>query len=218
MCKISILTPTIRPLGLKVVQESLKNQTFTDFEWLVDINYSGEHDLNRSYNRLIRRAKGELIVYLQDYIKIAPDALQLIWEAYKSNPDIFITFPVGKCSDNDYGEQSTIKWDWRIHPSAVMDWRMWEIDFGACPKDALYVIGGFDESLDGYWSMDNVNVGCRAELAGFKFKCIPEIRGIAFDHDAFIKHPFRENYEPIHCNMRMDDFRMGMKINYLLDD
>ncbi len=92
---------------------------------------------------------------------------------------------------------------------------MWEIDFGACPKEALYKIGGFDEEIDGFWSCDNVNVGCRAELAGYKFKCLRDIRAIAYDHDAFTKHPFREAYKPIVNQMRMDEFRKGLKINFL---
>ena len=66
--KISVITPSIRPEGLKIVRECLLNQTFKDFEWLVDINWTGKHDLNASFNRLIRRASGELIVFYQDYI------------------------------------------------------------------------------------------------------------------------------------------------------
>jgi GT2 family glycosyltransferase len=213
MIKISVLTPTIRPKGLETTRKCLMEQTFRDFEWLVDINCTGEHDLNASYNRLIKRAKGELIVSLQDYITIEPDALQKLWEVYQSEPDTFFTCPVGKidpsCDDCSY------QWDWRNSPQAQMDWRMWEIDFGACPKDALYKIGGFDEEIDGHWSMDNVNVGCRANLAGYKFKCLRDIKGVAFDHDKAEKHPFRDNYEPIYCNMRMQDFEMGLKINYL---
>ena len=211
--KVSVLCPTIRPKGLEIVRKSLMEQTFREFEFLVDINITGKHDLNQSYNRLIKRAKGELIVSLQDYVKIAPDALQKLWEAYKNEPDTFFTCPVGKVNNEEY--QGEPKWDWRVNENAQMDWRMWEIDFGACPKDALYKIGGFDEEIDGYWSMDNVNVGCRAELAGYKFKCLRDIRGVAFDHDAFSEHPFRKNFKPLHCNMRMDEFRMGLKINYL---
>lgn len=211
--KVSVICPTIRPQGLEITRECLLNQTFKDFEFLVDINWTGKHDLNASYNRLIKRAQGELVVSLQDYIKIEPDALEKIWQVYQDNPDTFITYPVGKVNNNKY--EGKPKWDWRINPQSNMDWRMWEIDFASCPKNALYNIGGFDEEIDGHWSMDNVNVGCRADLAGYKFKHIPEIQGIAYDHDAFIEHPFRKDYEPIYCNMRMDEFRMGKKINYL---
>lgn len=210
--KLSIITTSIRPEGLAIVRESLLAQSFRDFEWLTEINWSGEHDLNASYNRLITRAKGEIIVSIQDYIKIAPDALQRLAEASTEYPDTFFTCPVGKV-DNLYFT-GTPKWDWRTETDKT-DWKMWEIDFGACPREALIKIGGFDEKLDGHWSMDNVNVGLRAELDGYKFKCLKDIRALAYDHDAFMDHPFRANYEPMFCNARMDQFRMGLRVNYL---
>lgn len=211
--RISVITTSIRPNGLDIIRESLLKQTFKDFEWLTEINWTGKHDLNASYNRLIKRASGELIVSLQDYIKIGPDALQKLWDVYETDKNTFFTCPVGKTNEKDFS--GSILWDWRVNRETPVDWRMWEIDFGACPKEALYKIGGFDEEIDGYWSMDNVNVGLRADLVGYKFKCLYDIQGIAFNHDAFIEHPFRKNYEPIWCNMRMDDFRQGLKINYL---
>lgn len=211
--KISVITTSIRPKGLEITRQSLMNQTFRDFEWLVDINWTGEHDLNRAYNRLLKRSKGELIVSLQDYIKIEPDALEKLWEAYQKDDDTFFTCPVGKVDNEEYSGEP--KWDWRTYPHAQMDWRMWEIDFGACPRDAIFEIGGFDEEIDGFWSMDNVNVGCRAGLAGYKFKCLADIKGIAFDHDAHQPHPYRENFKPVFNNIRMDEFRQGLKINYL---
>ncbi len=35
MPKVSILTPTIRPLGLDIVRNSLKKQSFQDYEWII---------------------------------------------------------------------------------------------------------------------------------------------------------------------------------------
>jgi hypothetical protein len=85
---------------------------------------------------------------------------------------------------------------------------MWEIDWGAAPLDALKKIGGFDEALDQYWSSDNVSVGHRANLAGYKFKCLTDNRAIALDHDAFMEHPFRKNYNPSFTNERLRDVEM----------
>lgn len=213
MPKITVFTCSIRPRGLEIVRESLLKQTFRDFEWIVDLNWTGKHDLNAADNRCIKRAKGELLVSIQDYTKIEPDALQRIWEAYQKDKDTFFTFPVGKVDNEEYSGEP--KWDWRTSPQAQMDWRGWEMDFGACPKDAMYKIGGFDEEIDGVWAGCNLNVACRADLAGYKFKCIPDIRGIAFDHDAHEPHPFRADYKPLLVNMRMDEFRNGTKIDFL---
>ena len=89
--KITVVTPTIRPSGLEVMRESLKNQTFQDFEWLVEVNYSGKHDLNAAFNKMIKRAEGELIVFYQDYTKIKKDGLQKFWDAYQKDKDTLFT-------------------------------------------------------------------------------------------------------------------------------
>lgn len=216
MPKISVITTSIRPAGLEIVRQSLIDQTFRSFEWLTEINWTGEHDLNASYNRLIKRARGELIISIQDHIKIGPDALQKLWDAYQESPNTFFTCPVGKTKHENYwrGEEEA-KWDWRINKDAIMDWRMWEIDFGACPKEALYKIGGFDEELDGLWSMDNVSVGKRADKLGYIFKCLRDIKGIAYDHDAFTQHPFRKDYKPTLSNMVMERYEENQKLDYL---
>lgn len=215
--KISVLTPSIRPEGLAITREGLMQQTFQDFEWLTEIGI-GRHDLNAAYNRMLRRAKGELIVSLQDYIKITPEYLQKFWDAYQAHPNAFITAPVGKSKQQDFGGE--VAWDWRAwnrpgeEMKAIMPskWDTWEIDSGAAPLAALKAIGGFDEVMDGHWSCDNLNVGCRAELAGHEFLNLFENPSIAYDHDAFMPHPFRADYDPTFNAKRMVMFRGGMTL------
>lgn len=216
--RITVVTPTIRVRGLEIVQQSLKEQTFKNFEWLVEINCTGKHDLNNAYNRMLKRAKGELVVSLQDYIKVAPNYLQKMWDCYKENPDTFITCPVGKVDNLEY--RIPAKWDWRAYRNddkniRDCEWNCWEIDSGAAPLKALKEIGGFDETLDGHWSADNVNVGCRAHLAGYKFKCLFDNPALAYDHDAFIPHPFREGFDGSFNTKRMTMFRGGMTLKPL---
>ena len=77
--KISVLTPSIRPDGLEVLQKSLERQTFQNFEWLVEIGMPKRGcDLSASLNRMLRRAEGEIIVMVQDYIKIPNHSLEEI--------------------------------------------------------------------------------------------------------------------------------------------
>jgi hypothetical protein len=212
--KISVLTPSIRPLGLDIVRTGLLQQTFKDFEWVVEIGLD-KHDLNAAYNRMLRRARGELVVSLQDYILIKPNYLQKWWDTYLENPRSFITAPVGKVDNLNYSGNAV--WDWRayrndetknIRPS---EWNTWEIDSGSAPLSALREIGGFDEVLDGHWSADNVNVGCRAQLAGYDFKCLFDNPALAYDHDAFMAHPFRTDIDSTNTK-RMAMFRGGMTL------
>lgn len=209
--KISVLTPSIRPEGLKVVQESLEKQTLQDFEWLVELGIPGKgHDLNAAFNRMLKRAKGELIVFLQDYIKIPAKGLENFWDAYQKQPDTFLTAPVGKTLDWETNE-----WDWRAHPDAKMQWRGWEIDWGAAPLKCLQAIGGFDEELDKYWSSDNVNVAARANLKGYKFDCLIKNPAIAWNHDKVLPHPFRDKFNQEFVSQRISLFENGLEINYL---
>lgn len=216
--KISVVTPSIRPLGLDIVRTGLLTQTFKDFEWLTEINTSGKHDLNAAYNRMLKRAQGKLIVSLQDYILIKPDYLQKWWEAYKTFPDTFMTAPVGKVDNLNYSLPA--QWDWRAWKNdkraniRECNWDCWEIDSGCAPLKCLKAIGGFDEALDGHWSADNVNVGCRAQLAGYEFKCLFNNPALAYDHDAFISHPFRTEIDSTNTK-RMAMFRGGMTLSPL---
>lgn len=217
--KISVLTPTIRPEGLKVVQECLKRQTFKDFEWLVEVSVPERgHDLNQAWNRMLKRAKGELIVCYEDYTKILDDGLERFWKAFQDHPGTFFTAPLGKV--REWGDQPN--WDWRAHKQNDSQtdytdcrWDTCEMDWAAFPKEAIFKIGGFDERLDQWWSCDNVNVGCRADLAGYKFKCVFTNPAIAWDHDHNMPHPFRKDFKPVFNNAFMDDFRRGEKIDFL---
>lgn len=203
MPKISVITPSIRPEGLIVVQECLGSQTFTDFEWLTEIGLGKEHDLNKAFNRMLLRAKGELVVFYQDYIKIENDGLQKFWEAYQKNKDTFFTAPVGKTKN-----WKDVEWDWR-EAGGDAAWNRWEIDWAAAPLWALIEIGGFDEALDEFWSFDNVNTGFRASLSGYKFTNLSDNKAIAYDHDAYQPHPFRKAYNPMFHSQRLRDIEMG---------
>jgi hypothetical protein len=189
MPKISVITPSIRPEGLKPNQEALASQTFTDFEWLVELGIpQNGHDLNAAFNRMLKRAKGELIVFM------------VLWTA-----------PLGKSLD-----WQKINWDWRAYADAIdTTYNCWEIDWGAAPLRILQELGGFDEELDKYWRSDNVNVGYRAYLNGYTFKNLFDNPAIAYDHNATIPHPFKDNFNPGFNKERMDSFKPGEKLPYL---
>lgn len=219
--KISVVTPTIRPESLKITADSLKEQTFdrNEFEWLVDINITGEHDLNASFNRLIKRSSGELIVFLEDFTRIPPEGLEKMWKAYQDNPNTLFTAPLGKV--DVFGESP--RWDWRAMKQDPTQgdytdcrWQTCELDWGAIPRKILYEIGGFDEELDKWWSTDNVSVGLRADLKGYKFKCVFTNPAIAIDHDKIIAHPFRSRFNPAASNARMTEYSHEGCLPYLM--
>ena len=159
---------------------------------------------------MLRRAQGELIVFLQDAIKAPSDGLQKFWDTYQENPTTFMTAPVGKTLD-----WKEVTWDWRNNPDAEMNWQRWEIDWGAAPLKGLQAIGGFDEELDKNWSSDNLSVGYRANAFGYNFGNLIENPALAYDHDQTISHPFRDRFNPDFTNERMEFYRFNPKLTYL---
>lgn len=203
--RISVLTMSCRPCGLEPVRNALLKQTMPadEWEWLVELNWSGKVDFNTASNRLLRRAKGNVIVFVQDYVEIPPDALERIFLQQASVP-AFYTYPVSKYDDD--GET----WDWRATRNGGTEWQDWEIDFGSAPRKALFETGGFDEELDKYWGYDNLSVALRAHMIGKQFLCDSNIKARAYDHNKHKKHEFRHLQNQDFSNTRLEYIKQGI--------
>lgn len=203
MGKITVITPTIRPEGLEIVNTALKRQTFRDFEWLVgspqkpsiyDLKWvkddftEGYWTLNRTYNKLIKKAKGDLIVSWQDYTFADPDCLEKFWFHYKQEPKTLVS-AVGNKYDAVYPELGAKVWQdprerddqgsfYGVYPQDI-EWNLASI-----PKQALYDVGGFDESLDFLgFGMDAYQVNHRLDdLGGYDFKIDQTIKSYSLVH------------------------------------
>lgn len=186
MPKISVLTPSIRPQYLDITQKCLENQTLQDFEWIVEVGLKNRgFTLPSDLNKMLRRAKGERIVMLQDCIKIDNDALERI-DTLENN---MWTFPVAQTSDFVAG---VYEWDWRANYSGILPGpHYWEADFAAAPTQAFFDVGGYDEEFNKGWSWDNVEIARRMYRAGWVACCHPGIMGVALKHDSLEEHPFR---------------------------
>lgn len=188
--KISVITPSIREAGLEVTKETLKHQTFTDFEHVTYLSIPGPTpDLCFALNDCIRRSKGELIVIIQDYTKVAPDALQRCWDRYQEDPEVGWTMVLQKTDD----WENITKSDWRLErpDGSYVSWNEWETDFACIPKKAILDVGGWDEDFDSGFSWDNVEIGYRLFKSGWGFRVDTRNRALAWDHDKFIPHPYR---------------------------
>jgi hypothetical protein len=172
---ISVITPTIRPEGLEIVRKALERQTYEDWEWLIGSPFDpkmgrwvkddftgGYWSLNRIYNKLIKEAKGDIIVSIQDHTLCIPEGLEkfAFWLYREPN---FIISGVGDKYDKVYPELGNKVWT-DPRKSLRNDFRACnfnevEGNYCAMKKSALKYIGGFDEDLDfkGY-GMDWFNV------------------------------------------------------------
>lgn len=189
MFKITVITPSVRKEGLKILEKSLKKQTFKDFEWLIGSPFNpeikgavwvvddfkgGAWTLNRIYNKLLKKAKGELIVSYQDYIWITPLGLEKFWVAYKKTGGC-ITGVGHIYSDLDeLGKPVNRVWtDPRVRDDQGSFYECypqdWELNWCCAPRKAFFDIGGFDEEMDKFYGMDNVDIARRLDKAGYKF-------------------------------------------------
>jgi len=192
--KITVVTPSIRKDGLSVVAQALSNQEFKDFEWLVGSPFTPNLDvdniplfkwvedsfkggfwsLNRIYNKMFKKAKGELVVTLQDWIWIPPDGLQKFVDAFEV---------VGEGIVSGVGDQYERMGDFKPEVKIWSDPRKTiehgtfyecypnDVEWNWCafPKKYIFDVGGMDEELDfrGYGG-DQLQVGERWSALGYK--------------------------------------------------
>lgn len=190
--KISVITPTIRKEGLDVLRQSLSKQTFRDYEWLIgspfdpgieeatwikDDFVGGFWTLNRIYNALFKRARGELIVSWQDWIWVPPDGLEKFWDNYEKTDKKAVISGVGDQYEslNKWGKPQVKIWSdprkttengsfYECFPNDA------EWNWCAIPTEAIRRVGGMDEQLDflGYGG-DQLQIGERMDALHIKF-------------------------------------------------
>lgn len=201
--KISIITLSTRPNGLKIVEKAIRQQTIgtSNVEWIigspfkpdVGVKYRWAKDppkpkelywqVYRQYNTCLRKAKGELVVSWQDFTYTSPDTLQRLWDHYEEEPKSLIGAVGNKYSDDSFLVET---WhDPRIRDKGYYDCPYNEIEWNLCsvPKESLYKVGGFDEYLDRYSSLCGLDVLDRLNiLGGYKFKIDESIRSFSTEH------------------------------------
>lgn len=202
MRSISVITATAREDSLKLAKESLDRQTLLtkgedEFEWIIispiadkfhlqQASYpvkilkdppkkKGNYwSLNAAYNKAIREAQGELIVFLQDFIMISPTGLEQFWEDYEKTNGCITGVGDQYESVDEMGKPTVKVWSdprKRLDQGSFYECNFvdFELNWGCSPKKVLVDIGGFDEDLDKFAGMDNISVAERLNDIGVRF-------------------------------------------------
>ena len=74
-----------RPKRLHLIKEQLNKQTLKDFEFLVWDN-TKKNDGSKARFWLVKKAKGEAIIFIDDDESIGPEFVEYMWKAYKKYP------------------------------------------------------------------------------------------------------------------------------------
>lgn len=173
MPKITVITPSVRPEGIPIVEKALKRQTFKSFEHIIQgaeaKKEPGDYwTIYKDYNLAVKKAKGDLIVSIQDYTSFNPDALQKFWTHYELDNKKIVSGVGDKYTDDTF----TVK-TWQdprkrsdqgtFYPCYFNDI---ELNMAALPRQAIYDVGGFDERLDQYSSLCGLDVLDRINMIG----------------------------------------------------
>lgn len=199
---ISVICPSIRPDRVEIVKKCLSKQTYKDFEFIVDSTTEKPEGykwaFNRSMNNAIRKAKGELLVSIQDSVWFKPNALEKFWRHYQANKLACVSGVGDQYKDLDKDGKPTNK-AW-LDPRKRTDLGSfyecnpedWELNFSSFPRNLIYAIGGFDEEMDRYYGADNVAVAYRMSQVGAKFYLDQTNESFSLQHDR--RADWEENY------------------------
>src|SRR5579872_6687431 len=148
-------------------------------------------NLNKAYNDCLKRAKGELIVFLQDFINIPANGLQRYWDMYQLYPKDLVT----GCG-HKYENEKIVETDDRVFGERQIvpsDWTYFELNWAACPRTSLV---HFEEDMDKFYGGENQIFALKALLehgAQVWLDRKNECRGLAH-------HDRPENWEEMHSN------------------
>jgi len=195
--KISVITPTIRPEGLAIVQKALEEQDFEDFDWYVGSTFKpkswatwvqddfkgGVWTLNRIYNKLIKESQGELVVSWQDFTYGDSNILSTLWQRYLDNKKSLVSVLGNKYYDKTFMLESWF--DPRITLNPFRETAFMDVEWNlcSCPRKALEEIGGFDSGMDmKFFGMDGFNVNQRLADLDYRFYVDGTVRSYSLMH------------------------------------
>lgn len=241
--KISIMNLTNRHGGIDILWANMKRQTEQDFELVIvdglwkereqevkdyindpRLVYVRQNDkpegaytgLAHADNQGFKTCSGELIVCLQDYIWIGPQALEKYWFHHQEHPEgILVTgvgdqfsqpYPInpqGKVSvyDQPYTRRpERLSWvDPRRSENPQTTWSecppvSWEMNWCSIPRKVIYELGGMDEEFDNRgFAWDNTYIASKAKMAGYKIYLDKSNECMGFNHDEWWPNPLKVN-------------------------
>jgi glycosyltransferase involved in cell wall biosynthesis len=207
---VSVITPTIREGWWRIMAENLASQTYKNIEWLIVDDYKEDRSAvaekyAKEYGLVIRylrgnktrrcglvaannigwkASRGELLVWLQDFILIPENGIEQLVTLYNHNPDAIIA-PVDIYYDCKPANREN-KEDWWTEKDVLTQetWRNirvknqgiresenpydYEANYGAIPKHILDKLNGWWEFMDDGLGYDNTEIAYRALKLGYR--------------------------------------------------
>jgi len=191
---ISVIISTFDRLDrLKKAIQSVKNQTFTDWELIIADDHSTDgtqayiaslNDPKIIYTRLTRNsgtdtkpknagiklAKGEFIAFLDDDCEYRPDHLNALYKCLQNYPDVSVAYGDRWIIDETKEIVDQIGYASDFNPFSLMRRNYIDTSDALIRKQALKYVGGFDERYKKYVDW---NLWVRMAKCGYIFKRVP---------------------------------------------
>lgn len=233
---IDIICPTNRPGSLKIVDKSLKRQTYKDwnlivcspedpnltipYKWIKDPGKKeGEYwSLYSVYNLLVKESTAPLLVSWQDNTFLMPTGLEVFWKHFVDDPMTIVSAVGDKYSDEDF----VIK-TWK-DPRKRTDFGTYyetipnniEINMASFPRKSFFDVGGFDEDLNKYSSLCGLDVLIRLDVLGkYKFMLDQTLETFSLEHP---RPDFWSENEPFQNGVwaeKQRQYKVNPVLNYL---
>lgn len=202
---ISIITPSVRPEALKVVENCLNRQKpngMLAYEWIVvspeeygfgEMNLkdppkreSDFYNLNKAWNAGLKKAKGDLFVSIVDGLWFPPDTLARLWDHYQRDPMSCISLTGDQYDKVENGKPEHKVW---VDPrrKGVSFYEIPPYDLELCiaslPMKGVKEVGGFDEEFDKFPAWSEKDLVCRMAKIGYKCYIDESVEYRAVKHD-----------------------------------
>lgn len=237
---VSIVYCTARKGGFDILEDSVRHQTHPVEVIVVDELHRTSPspfisvtpppkkpgmfwNLSASLNAGVRAASGTLIVLLQDYIWLPPDAIAKYVQRYiQEGPKCLVTgvsdqYRPPLVRVNPHGDYSVWPDGFPGAPSGDIVFKdprsadragffvtiplEWEANWGMFPRQAWTDVGGFDEDYDRGWGYDNCDFADRAQMAGYRIFLDCDNPVLCYSHiNLFSEQKFRDT-APNNCEL-----------------
>ena len=212
MPKITVITTTVRQWYRLLDQlRDLEGQTLTDIEWIVKDDARDYHDFTLSSSKIpitvtprgegvvdwfgpalgqntcLRYATGELVFFMNDYVRLSPRVLERHWQLYQEyGPKVAVVGPMAPMAGQLAFPPRRGEISLAADLEECLDGHIcWQFSFGrndSAPLAKLLEVNGLDESFDGDRGGSDVDLAMRLRMAGCRLLVDLKVACLEYPH------------------------------------
>jgi len=181
----AVVPATDAPATLSRVRAAIESATELPEELLI-VDRPREAGAAEARNIGARRARGDVLVFVDADVEVHPDVFARIRAAFEIDPRLAAVFGSYDDSPAAPGVVSGFRnlLHHYVHQQSGGDATTFWAGLGAIRRDVFVAVGGFDERMDRDWislfrrsSVEDIELGMRLAAAGWRIVLDPSIQG-----------------------------------------